>query len=400
MKILHTSDWHLGKRLHGASLIEDQREALWDLIAQIAGQRPDAILIAGDIYDRSVPPVEAVLLADSFFVKLREVTQCPVFIIGGNHDSPERLGFGRGLMARAGFYVATQFEDALKPIEIVLQGQKVQCFLMPFLEPLVVKGTLALKEEAYDFPTTQQGLFDYMKTQWQKNFDPQAVKLLVAHTFFGLEAESPIEAIEESESERPLSIGGHDRVDVKAVEGFDYVALGHLHRPQKVGREAVRYSGALLKYAFSESVQPKGVTWITINPGGPEPITWEQTSLDHSRDLRVIRGTLETLLERPTGNLQDYILAILEDEGALHEPMRRLRGVYPNCLKLTRDIFALEGQAETQGQEVAGSKLVLVPSPEGVFEQFYEHVKGQAPTQVERDHFANKLKAFWQEVTP
>lgn len=385
MKILHTSDWHLGKRLHGASFIEDQRQALEDLLRQVEREQPHVLIVAGDIYDRSVPPVEAVTLADTFFSQLRAISQCAVLVISGNHDSPERLGFGRGFLAASDFYMGTQLEDALNPIDIEVEDLVVRFFLMPYLEPAIVKSQLQRLGLNTEWPSTQEGLFSFMKTQWQpmllkaSNREKQVHNVLVAHTFFAKVTE--MEVPEESESERPLSIGGHDMVDVSLVADFDYVALGHLHRPQKVGRDTIRYSGSLLKYSFSEVDQPKGITWIQWCLGQEEPAIF-QTTLGHSRDVRRIEGTLEALLSTNQGNVEDYILAVLEDEGALHEPMRRLRSVYPNCLRLERSVFNRQGGGLQDGARPGDSSREegIEKHPEKAFEVFYRFVHGEEPS--------------------
>lgn len=436
-KLLHTGDWHLGKRLHGVSLLEDQAYVLKGLLAQIEGEQPDVLIVAGDIFDRSVPPVEAVALADDFFCQLRLVSDCAVVMVSGNHDSPERLGFGRSFLSASGIHVATSYQDALKPIQIDRPQGSIQVFAMPFLEPVVVKAMggdagagadCDISDGADDegaeadkvfktWANTQQGLFEHMLRQWEPLLSETLPRVLVAHAFFGAgllgeqgpaadfgsvdPAETFTLGVEVSDSERPLSIGGHDIVEAALLAPFDYVALGHLHKPQRVGRDTVRYAGSLLKYSFSEAKQPKGVTWVALDtsvrtetPRGETPrtddisVTYWQTELPKLRDLRIETGSLEALLEMPRGSREDFLMVRLTDEGALHEPMRRLRAVYPNCLKLER----------TFGEDLAGFGAVGVGAddigalhfdlaPERVFEKFYLQVHGTAPSEEQLDLF-------------
>ncbi len=406
MKLLHTGDWHLGKRVHGVSVLEDQAYALSALLEQIEAEKPDVIVIAGDIYDRSVPPVEAITLADQFFRKLRSTWKGQVVMISGNHDSPERVGFGRGLLALSDFYIHTTYQDALTPIVLKARGGAVQCFAMPFLEPIVVKSQWEAQGGEWIWPVTQQGLFEHMCTQWEALLDVDVPKLLVAHAFVGaaLPAENvdgmiatpgsgEISALglELSESERPLSIGGHDIVDGALFKDFDYVALGHLHRPQKVGLASVRYAGSLLKYSFSEAKQVKGITWVNLTKEGVDSY---QTQIPTLRDLRIIEGTLEQLTQEVLGQGDDYLCVNLTDEGALYEPMRRLRAVYPNCLKMERTAMVA---ALSEGRGLSGTATFdegpgfSSLSPEQVFDQFYRMVVGEEPDAAHKDLYRQAL---------
>lgn len=378
MKCLHTSDWHLGKRVHGLHMTEDQRHVLGQLLAQIQMEKPDVLLIAGDIFDRSVPPVEAVALADWFFSELRKVSDCAVCIISGNHDSADRLGFARGLLKTSDFHIATTYQDALKPVLIERSGQRLQVFLLPFLEPTIVRYLTQQPIETHD------DVFAHFSGIWEANRLPGIPAVLVAHAFLGHDAQT-------SESERPLAIGGTEIVDARHVDQFDYVALGHLHRPQRVGSEKVRYAGSLLKYSFSEAAQAKSLTWVTMDPREAEETnqithtTLTHTTLTPLRDLRIIEGTLKELTDVPCGPTDDYIMARLTDTGALYEPMRHLRSVYPNILKMER--VRIEGLTVPANQ-VAAQEAMSLPE---LFGAFYQHVQTE-PVSDER------LKTFIEMV--
>ncbi len=381
MKCLHTGDWHLGKRVHGIHMTEDQRHVLGQLIGQIQIEKPDVLLLAGDIFDRSVPPVEAVTLADWFFSELRKVSDCAVCMISGNHDSADRLGFARGLLKSSNFHIATTYQDALNPVVIECSGQKLQVFLLPFLEPAMVRYIADQPIETHD------DVFAHFSKIWAANSIPGIPSVLVAHGFIGHDGQT-------SESERPLAIGGTEIVDARHVDQFDYVALGHLHRPQKVGRDQVRYAGSLLKYSFSEAPQVKSLTWVTIHPRETQELiqTTDENlaQIAHStltplRDLRIIEGTLKELMEAPSTPVDDYLMARLTDTGALYEPMRHLRSVYPNILKMER--VRIEGMAAPENQ-VAAQEAMSLPE---LFSAFYQHVQTEEVSE-------ERLKTFIELV--
>ncbi|MCK8058001.1 MULTISPECIES: exonuclease SbcCD subunit D [unclassified Fusibacter] len=369
MKFLHTSDWHIGKLVHGIHMTEDQKHILNQLVAAVEREKPDAIFIAGDIYDRSVPPVEAVVLVNDTLNRLVQLG-CKVFIIPGNHDSAQRLGFGKEILKHSNVFIADCLEEALKPISFEVQGERVSVYLTPFLEPAIVRY-----KTGDDSIKTHDDVFGYLYEQWQTTLDRLHFNVLLAHGFFGKDSSV-------SESERPLAVGGteiitHDRVDL-----FDYVALGHLHKPQKVALDHIRYSGSLLKYSFSEANQVKGITWIRRN--GSE-IMISQEQLHCLRDMRIIEGELKELLNSQEGSAEDYLMAVLTDKGDLYEPLKQLRTVYPNILKLVQtrsDIQLVDNGLTTTVLEKQDMK--------SLFESFYNDMY-EEPLSDEEETFISDM---------
>lgn len=323
MKLLHTADWHLGRQFHQLSLVEDQSFALAALERIVAEERPDAILLAGDVYDRAVPPPEAVALFDRTLGVLAVDQNIPLIIIPGNHDSATRLGFGAGLMSGRGVHIVSTLERALEPITLTgADGSRVNVFALPYTEPPAVRQFLK-DETIRDHDGAMAALCDRMKSR----FVTGERQVLVAHAF--------VSGGRDSESERPLSVGGAGTVSAAHFSGFDYVALGHLHSPQSIGEVAV-YSGSLLKYSFSECADAKSVTIVEIPARGA--ITRRTVPLSARRDVRRIEGELKPLIAAAPDDpgRDDYLHVTLTDDGALLNAMARLREAYPNALHLER----------------------------------------------------------------
>ena len=314
MKLLHTSDWHLGRLFHGVHLTEDQAHLL-DQIVEIARQeKPDAVLVAGDVYDRAVPPPDAVRLLDDVLSRLVLGLQVPVIVIAGHHDSPQRMGFGARLLSGARLHVAGPVAAEVAPVVLADRDGAVHVYPLPYADPAEVRG--ALSDPALD---THQ-LAMQAQVQRIRARHPEGVRsVLVAHAFVagGLE----------SESERPLSIGGVDRVERETLESFSYVALGHLHRPQSASARA-RYSGSLMKYSFAEAAGTRSVNLVQLDGAGACHV--EAIELRPRRDVRMVRGTLAELLQGP--RTDDYLEVTLTDRGPVLDAMGRLREVYPNVL--------------------------------------------------------------------
>lgn len=327
MRFLHTSDWHLGRIYHGMSLLEDQAVVLDRFVALVRDCRPDAVLIAGDVYDRSVPPADAVRLLDETLTRIVVGAGVPVVLIAGNHDGPDRLGFGSRLLGQAGLTVRGATEDSVEPVLFQDRHGQIAVYPLPYAEPALVKSLLQ-DESAND----HHGALKAQMARVRARHDAARRSIVVAHAF--------VQGGSVSESERPLTVGGSGSVGADVFDGVDFVALGHLHRPQAVGGDRIHYSGSLLKYSFAETGQPKSVSLVELDGNGSVAI--ERIALKPMRDLRVVEGRLAELVAAgmTDPNRGDLILARLTDEGALLDAMTRLRTAYPNALAIERLQFA------------------------------------------------------------
>jgi exonuclease SbcD len=337
MKLLHLADLHIGKRVNEFSMIEDQRHILSQILSIVKAEQIEAILIAGDVYDKSQPSVEAVGLLDEFLTNLTEL--CPaVFLISGNHDSPERLGFGSRILGKNHLYIAGTYDGKLQTVPLQDDYGPVNVSLLPFVKPAVVAHYLKEKVETFDEAVRKALLL--VKP------DPNERNVLVAHQFVTNGLEKP----QLSESEN-ISIGGLDNVDVSAFAGFDYVALGHLHRPQNLHGGLLRYAGSPLKYSFSEARGKKTVTILELKEKGNQEIRVVELTPLH--DVREIKGPLAALLEQGKNDqdgVKDYIHAIVTDENELYDAIGQLREVYPN-------LMALDFENSKTEQSIAGTTL-------------------------------------------
>jgi exonuclease SbcD len=331
MRLLHSSDWHLGRLFYRAHLTEDQSHVLDQLVSLARDLRPDLVIVAGDVYDRAVPPPEAVALLDDTLSRLTLELGLRVVVTAGNHDSPERLGFGRRLLASSGLHVVGRLGAGLAPIELEDEHGRVSVVPVPYAEPALVRTCLA-DAQVHD----QQAAFEALLGRTALPRPPGARSVLVAHAFVA--GGTP------SESERPLSVGGADMVQPSTFSGFDYVALGHLHRAQSVIEGRIEYSGSLLKYAFSEARDPKSVHTVTMDGAGRCRV--ERVPLTPRHDVRRITGTLAELLRGPAPgeSADDYLEASLLDEGPVLDPMGRLLAVYPNLLRVGRAELAAQAE--------------------------------------------------------
>lgn len=367
MRFLHSADWHLGRVHHGVSLLEDQAHILGEFVRLAADMRPDAILLAGDIYDRSVPPAEAVRLLDLVLTELVQGLRIPVVMIAGNHDGPDRLAFGAGLLGGAGLTVRGPFEPQARPLVLHDEHGAVAIHALPYAEPAVVRSAVAgrYSEDAEDTAPAIDSHQAVLAVQLQaaRAAQPQGARsVVVAHAF--------VLGGSESESERPLSVGASGAVDAALFDGFDYVALGHLHRPQQVGQARIQYSGSLLKYSFSEADHAKSVNLVELDAAGA--CTVERIALTPRRDLRIVEGQLDAILAGGAADpaRDDYILARLTDSGALLDAMGRLRGVYPNALAIERPQLAGDGP----GRAAADHRRVRM---QDLFASFHRDTTGQ-----------------------
>jgi exonuclease SbcD len=354
MRLVHTADWHLGRQFHNVSLIEDQAFVLEQLVELVRDVRPDIVVVAGDVYDRAVPPTDAVALLNDVLERLVLRDGVPVLLLAGNHDSPERLGFGAGVLSRQGCHVVGSLRVPLTPLRLTDRHGGVEVLAVPYSEPAVVRerlGEAGLQGHDAALRAVLAGASPR---------SPGTRRVMVGHCFVAGGAES--------ESERPLSVGGAGSVGADAFAEFDYVALGHLHRPQRIGPGPIHYSGSLLKYSFSEAGHVKGVNLVELGP--PGQLSVEQCRLEPRRDLRVIEGMLDDLLARPVGATDDYLLVRLQDRGAILDAMGKLRSVYPNVLHLERPGLESVGPARGGGREQ------LERGDRELFAAFFQQVTG------------------------
>jgi exonuclease SbcD len=356
MKFIHTSDWHIGRQFHNVSLLEDQQFVLNQLIEYIKSEDVDALVIAGDIYDRSLPPANAVELLDDVLKSICMDLDIPIILIPGNHDSAERVRFGAKQMKESGLHILGNLNGILEPAVIEIKGVEVAFYGIPYCEPLMVRDTFDVEVKSYDDAHTH--LVDEIKNV----MSDEQVNVLISHCF--------IDGATESDSERPLQIGGADRVSYQPCIDFDYVALGHLHSPQYKGAEHIRYSGSIMKYSFSEQNQKKGVTLVEVDKNGL--VSQTHLTLKPLRDMRIIEGELDTILEqgKVDPNSDDYLLVRLSDKHAILDPMGKLRSVYPNVLHLEKP-----GMLETKATQLKQESLKQ--GELDMFKDFYSQIAGQ-----------------------
>lgn len=376
MKLIHLSDLHLGKRVNEFSMLEDQQYILTEILQIIDQEKPDGVMIAGDVYDKSVPSAEAVALLDDFLVRLAK-RDLQVFLISGNHDSPERMAFGGRLMAQSGVHLAPVYDGKVSPIALTDEYGPVNLYLLPFLKPAHVRRCFP-EREILTYTDALAAAIEAM------GVDPAQRNVLVTHQFVTGAARCDSEEI---------SVGGTDNVDVSVFEPFDYVALGHIHGPQQVGRETVRYCGTPLKYSFSEAKHQKSVTVVELGEKGA--VSVRTVPLTPMRDLAELRGTYEELTFRGfydgTSYPRDYVHITLTDEEDIPDAVSKLRIIYPNLMKLdydnkrTRAGIVLEGAEDQQR------------SPLELLEEFYEKQNGQPMGEEQRAFAKSLMERIWEE---
>ena len=369
MKFIHLSDLHLGKRVNEFSMIEDQEYILTKIINVIDDEKPDAVIIAGDIYDKSVPSAEAVQLFDRFLVKLakRNLQTC---VISGNHDSAERIAFGSKLMDISGVHMSPVYDGNVEPIEIKDNEGSVLIYMLPFVKPANVRAIFP-DEEINSYTDALNVAIKHM------NIDESKRNVLVAHQF--------VTGATTSDSET-VSVGGTDNVDSSVFDTFDYVALGHIHGPQNIGRETVRYCGTPLKYSFSEKNHEKSVTVVEMGKKGSVEI--HTVPLVPKRDLREIRGTYEelTLKKNYEGtNREDYLRVILTDEDDVIDAMAKLRTIYPYIMKLEYDNKRTRTQSSIGNIEDIEKKSEM-----DLFSELFEKQNGKSMTE-EQVEFSKEI---------
>lgn len=383
MRIFHMADLHIGKKLNQASLDADQAHMLGQVVQLIQTHQPDVLLLAGDIYDRRNPSIEAVELLDDFLSKVVLGCKVPVIAISGNHDSAERLGFASSILTKAGLHIAGRMELPVPHTTLYDQWGPVVFHQLSYGDLATIKYILNT-EEHLDYQTAMQTVLGSI------NLDKgnRTRHVLVAHGVVAAvhdNDDTVPDMPERCDSERELTIGGTEFWTSDLLAGFDYVALGHLHSCQKSGSERIRYAGSPMKYSFSEEHHTKGLLQIDLDGDGN--ITVEQLVLTPLYDMRTIRGELAELLQPEvvqSANHMDYIRAILTDYGELLEPMARLREQYPNVLLLEREQQMI---AEPIAEYTRGN--IHIDQPEQLFTQFYRQVTGSDMTDMETDIIAH-----------
>ena len=378
MRFLHTSDWHLGRLFHGIHLTNDQAHVLDQFLALVRESKPDGIIIAGDIYDRAVPPIEAVELLNQLISQILVDYKVPTIMIAGNHDSAERLGFGSRLLAAQGLYVAGALSREIEPIILYDEHGPVYFAPLTYGEPAFVRERLSCP----DVSNHEQAI-EAMVQHVIRKIPNKARSVAIAHAF--------IAGSLESESERPLSIGGSSMVNGAVFQPFCYTALGHLHNSQQAGNPSIHYSGSLLKYSFAEASQRKGIHLIEMDKVGG--ITVERVSLSPRRDVRCIKGYFKDILDHSIdeGNQQDYVSVTLLDEMPILDAMGKLREKYPNVLQIESPRFLKKGVLS--GLPRDHRKL----SEKELFAAFYHQMTGENMTQEQQMHLVNVIETVYRE---
>ena len=364
MRIFHMGDWHIGKLVNGFYMTEDQKYVIEQLYKAIEEKKPDVIIIAGDLYDRSIPPVQAVELLNDALRKIVKDLNTKVIALAGNHDSNERIGFASSLLYDSGLYMVGSLKNKIEKITLEDESGKVNFYPIPYADVPYVRDLFEDENiKTYDLA------MERIVSEIHKDFNDAERNVAIAHGYVTQIKDDDYELLEESDSEKPLSIGGTDYINSKHFEKFNYTALGHLHGPQKVGSDKIRYSGSLMKYSFSEVNQRKGITIVDLDKDGNIHI--EIYDLKPRRDFRIKIGTLEEVLksyDKDKENNEDYIKVILKDKGELLDPMAKIRSVYPNVMELTREERAIRGGSRTVATNIKErSKMSL-------FKSFYKDI--------------------------
>ena len=356
LKLIHLADLHIGKTLLEQSLLEDQRYMLQEIINIIKENNVDGILISGDIYDKGIPNIDAVNLLNDFLVDIVSNLKRKVFIISGNHDSKTRLNFGSKLFEIQGLYIDTKYTGKLKKITLCEDNHNINIYMLPFVKPIEIRELF--NEDITDYNDTIKYILN------RENLNKEEINILMAHQFVTYQNTYP----ETCESEN-INIGTLDNIDASLFFDFDYVALGHIHGPQRIGKDTIRYSGTMLKYSFSEINHKKSLVLINIENN---ELSYELIPLKPLRDLREIKGPINELIKKENyqdTNTDDYIKAIITDEEPGYEPLARIRSVYPNTLKLE----IRNSKTELNNHELEKIEKLKEKSVLELFNDFYKY---------------------------
>ena len=393
MKLIHTADLHIGKSVCEHSMLDEQRHILAEILKAVETEKPEALLVAGDVYDKSVPSADAVAVLDDFLVKLSK-TGTKVFVLSGNHDSAERLAFGSRLMNDRGVYMSQVYSGSFAPVTLKDGSGEVDVWLLPFVRPAAVRACLKSdgeRDEVVDYTSAMRMAIAQM------NFTPGRRNVLLAHQF--------VTGAERSDSEE--NVGGLDNVDASVFEGFDYVALGHIHKPQNVALDAagmprVRYSGTPLKYSLSEKDHKKSLTVIELGvkaDAGLSEIAVREIPLTPMHDVREIRGTFAELVSPDFQRkqladglkLDDYIYVKLTDENDVPDAALKLRGIYPNLMMLDYDNERTRNQKITVGEGKVEQK-----TPMELFSEFFTDMTKREMNEEEYEFVRDMIDGIWE----
>lgn len=377
MKFIHLSDLHIGKRVNEFPMYEDQEYILTEIIKIIDNEKPDAVLIAGDIYDKSIPPSDAVTMFDAFLVLLSK-RNLKVFVISGNHDSPERLSFCSRLIEKSGVYFSPVYNGHIAPVKLEDEYGEVNIYMLPFVKPANVRRFFD-DREILSYTDAMEVAISEM------NVNLESRNVLVTHQF--------VTGADRTESEE-ISVGGTDNVDVSVFDDFDYVALGHIHRPQNCLSKRVRYCGTPLKYSFSEANDKKSVTIVELKEKGSLEI--RTADLVPKHEMREIKGKYEEITAKSfyenTTYQTDYMHITLTDEEDIPYGVGKLRTIYHNLMKLDYDNMRTRSNSQ-----ITGAQNIEEKSPLELFEDFYEMQNNQPMSEEQRDYISSLIESVWEE---
>jgi exonuclease SbcD len=385
VKFLHTADWHLGKLVQGVYMTEDQRHVLEQLVAAVEEERPDAVVIAGDLYDRAVPPAEAVELLDETLSRIVIGLDTPVLAISGNHDSPDRISFGTRMMSGRGLHLSGAPKPDIRPVVLSDEHGEVHFHLVPYCDPAMVRHACGDEDIR-----THDDAMKAIASRIAAGMDPAARHVLVGHAFV---TPGGVPEANTSESERPLSIGGAEHVKAEYFRPFHYTALGHLHQAHWVESETVRYAGSPLKYSISEEHHRKGYFIVELDGAGHAAASFRP--LSPRRDMRRVAAEIREIenSHQPSG---DYVFVTLLDDNPVLFPMEKVRSVYPNALHVERrpatGLLPLES-----GDGPSANQARRDRDPVDLFEAFYREVKGSELGRGKRELFGRVYAEVLQE---
>ena len=377
MRFLHLADLHIGKRVNGFSMIEDQKFVFEQVYNVIENEKIDGIIMAGDIYDKPVPSAEAVKLFDEMLTRLVSIN-LPIFVISGNHDSAERIGFGSDILSAAKVYMSRVYNGNLQKIELEDDYGKINVYLLPFIKPATVKN-IYKEAEIKDYDDA----LEYVLSQ--EKIDETKRNVIVSHQF--------VTGAMRSESEE-VSVGGLDNVSVENYEAFDYVALGHIHRAQQMGRESARYAGTLLKYSFSEEKHNKSMTIVDLKEKGNIEI--KEIPVKPLHDLKTIKGKFSKITSEEFYKelkKEDYYRAVLTDEDDILNAIGKLKSIYPNLMSMEYDNTRTRSYSVVDNVETGETK-----SPLDYFEEFFEKQNGRKMSEKQRNYLLEILGEAREEI--
>jgi len=380
LKLFHTADWHLGKLVQGVYMTDDQRYVLEQFLQAIDEEQPDAVIIAGDLYDRALPPVEAVDLLDEMLAEIVLKRKVPVLSIAGNHDSPTRLQFGSKLMKETGLHITGELRANLEPIILNDEFGEVHFHLVPFVEPSTVKSLYG-----DDSISTHDDAMKKVVEQIEGKMDKSKRHVFIGHAFvtpYGEKLDNT------SDSERPLAIGGSECVSAEYFNSFHYTALGHLHKAHYVLNETIRYSGSPLKYSSSEANHEKGYLIVDLDRDGQVSI--EKRNFIPRRDLRIVEGSIQEILRTPLN--EDYIFVRLTDLTPVVGAMEQIRTVYPNAMHVERKALPRE---TVEGEEAVVQREQL--DDLSLFKAFHKEILGQEPSEIAQQLIEEVLQEMLSE---